>query len=448
MPVRTGRLVLGRAIALAALIAAVILCVVLLLNATSGGYEVRAIFSDAGQVVKGNEVQVGGVPVGSVDAVKLIDGGRQAELDLSIDGGEAPLHEGTTATIRNPSLTDVAGRYVALVPGPNNAPEIKSGGEIPTEDTTEIVDLDQLLNSLNPPVVRALSQVVHSSEIAAHGRGKPLAAAIHSLNPALSRSAAMFGELDRDQAAFRTLVSSSSQLVHTLASHDSEITAGSQAATTALRAIAGQRAALASSIAEAPPTLRRAIPTLASVRGLLRDTDPALREAMPVASGLSELLPRLQPATTHLDAVLPELRALVSAPGTDNDLTDLLRRFPQIADQGVPLLGDLTDTVAAARPVLAEARPYAPDFTSGIVAGFGGSSGGYYDANGEYARISFVGGPFSLVGLPHASTGFGQVRSGAVERCPGGANYPVIDRSNPFVPPNVSCDPGLAGSAP
>src|SRR4029079_13921932 len=124
MPVTTGRLVFGRVIAIAALLAAVVLCVILLLNATSGGYEVHAIVSDAGQLLKGNQVQVGGVPVGSVDGIHLRNGGREAELDLSIGDGEAPLHQGTTLTIRNPSLTDVAGRYVALTPGPNSAPEI------------------------------------------------------------------------------------------------------------------------------------------------------------------------------------------------------------------------------------------------------------------------------------------------------------------------------------
>src|SRR5690348_3348564 len=114
MPVTTGRLVFGRAMAVAALIAAALFCAYLLLSSGSG-YTVRALVSDAGQITTGNEVQVGGVPVGSVEAVKLRDGGRSAELDLSIDGDEVPLHEGTTATIRNPSLTSIAGRYVSLV---------------------------------------------------------------------------------------------------------------------------------------------------------------------------------------------------------------------------------------------------------------------------------------------------------------------------------------------
>jgi phospholipid/cholesterol/gamma-HCH transport system substrate-binding protein len=433
--------------AVAALIAAALLCLYLLLSA-SGGYQVRAIVTDAGQLVKGNEVQVGGVPVGSVDGIKLRDGGRSAELDLSIHGSEAPLHEGTTATIRNPSLTSVAGRYVSLVPGPNSAPEIPDGGEIPTADTTEIVDLDQLLNSLDPSTVADLSQVIHGSAEASRGRGRQVAAAIHSLNPALSRSADVLGQLDSDQHSLGQLVTNGSQVVNTLAQHGRELTAGTAAASSALNAIASREQQLSSVLSEAPPTLRRTIPTLASVRGLLRRLDPALGEARPVATGLARLLPRLQPAARRLRVVLPQLRSVISSPAPDDDATDLLRRLPQLADQAVPLLGDATGAVGDARPLLTELRPYAPDLTGGIVAGFGGSSGGYYDANGEYARISFVGGPFSITGLPKLSSGFGAVRSGAAQRCPGGANYPALDHSNPFVDTGVSCQPDLAGSAP
>jgi phospholipid/cholesterol/gamma-HCH transport system substrate-binding protein len=239
-----------------------------------------------------------------------------------------------------------------------------------------------------------------------------------------------------------------SRVVKTLAQHGDELTSGTAAASSALNAIAGRQQELASLLAEAPPTLERAVPTLASVRGLLRRLDPALTEARPVAAGVSRLLPRLRPATNRLRDVLPELRSLVSSPAPDDDATDLLRRLPQLADQGVPLLGDLTGVLHGARPLLAELRPYAPDFTGGIVAGFGGSSGGYYDSNGEYARISFVGGPFSAVGLPKLSDGLGAVRSGAVEKCPGGANYPALDHSNPFVDQGVQCQPDLAGSTP
>lgn len=448
MPIRTGRLVFGRVLAIAALITALLLCLYLLLRGASDGYTVRALASDAGQLVKGNEVQVGGVPVGSVKSVTLDEDDRLAELELSVNDEMAPLHEGTTATIRNPSLTSVAGRYVALVPGPNDAPEISDGGEIPTEDTGEIVDLDQLLNSLDPRTVGALSQVVRGSADAANGRGKQLAAAIESLNPALSRSAVALGEVTRDQRALERLVVNTAGIAETLAARRDAVAGGTAAAGEALTAIADQSAQLSSALAKAPPALREAIPTLASVRGLLADLDPAVSEARPVARGLSRLLPALRPASSRLRGVLPELRALVRSPGPDDDATDLLVRLPQLAGEGVPLLSDLTRVLGEARPVLQEVRPYIPELTSGIVAGFGGSSGGYYDANGHYARISFLGGPFSLAGLPRLSSGLGEITSGAAERCPGGANYPVSDGSNPFVDTGVECEPSLAGSGP
>ena len=447
MPIRTGRLVFGRVIAIAALAATALLCIYLLLNA-SGGYHVKAIVEDAGQLVKGGQVKVGGVPVGSIDDIKLRDNGRRAELDLSIDDSEAPLHEGTTATIRNPSLTSVAGRYLVLIPGPNSNEEIPDGGEIPAEDTTPIVDLDQLLNSFTPDVVAGLNQVIKGSAEASSGRGKALADAIHSLNPALSRSAVALSEIDADQAALKRLVVSSSEIVNTLAAHGTEITRGNTAAVASLRAIASERQALASTLSEAPPTLRRAIPTLASVRGLLSDLRPALREAQPVARGVSKLLPTLRPTTASLRRVLPGLHALVASPGANNDATDLLRGLPPLANEGVPLLRDLTGLLDESKPVLSELRAYAPDFTGGIMAGFGGGSGGYYDANGAYARIAFLGGPFSLAGLPHLSGNLGQIRADATERCPGGANYPVADGSNPFIDGGVQCDPDFSGKAP
>jgi phospholipid/cholesterol/gamma-HCH transport system substrate-binding protein len=448
MPVNVGRLVFGRILAIAAFVLAIFLCFVLLLNAASDEYTVRAVVSDAGQLVEGNEIQVGGVPVGSVKSIEVSEDKRAAELELSVNDEFAPLHEGTTATIRNPSLTSVAGRYVSLIPGPNDAPEIRDDGEIPTEDTTEIVDLDQVLNALDPRTVRALSQVVHGSAEASSGRGRQLARAIESLNPALSRSAVALGELSRDQGALEQLVVSTAQVSGALASRRDQVASGTAAASQALGAIAAERERLSSSLAKAPPTLRRAVPTLASVRGLLSDLEPAVPEARPLARGLSDLLPRLRPVSAALRGLLPELRTVVRAPGADNDATELLGRLPQLSGQAVPLLGDLTDTVREARPVLSELRPYLPDLTGGIVGGFGGSEAGYYDANGAYARISFVGGPFSVVGLPRLFTRIGAVRSGATERCPGAANYPVPDGSNPFVDGGVQCTPDLAGSTP
>ena len=95
--------------------------------AGSDTYSVKATFQTAGQLVNGNEVQIGGKPVGKVTAIELTENG-QAEVEMEVDSDFKPLHEGTKAVVRVGSLSGIAGRYVSLTPGPNDAEEIDDGG--------------------------------------------------------------------------------------------------------------------------------------------------------------------------------------------------------------------------------------------------------------------------------------------------------------------------------
>jgi hypothetical protein len=97
-------------------------------------------------------------------------------------------------------------------------------------------------------------------------------------------------------------------------------------------------------------------------------------------------------------------------------------------------------------PILAGLRPYAPDLVAGFFNAFGGSTGGYYDANGHYARISSVlsGGPTGLTGLLGLLGGITGSRSpltgartGLLSRCPGGGAPPAGAGGNPWTMPNL-----------
>src|SRR5207253_9783395 len=114
----------------------------------SGGssYQVKAIFSNASQIVSGDLVQVSGTSIGSDSDIELTPNG-QAELTLTINNSTyQPLHEGTHAVVRQASLSGIANRYVDLDLGPGTAPPIPNGGEISTAQTTAAVDLDELFN--------------------------------------------------------------------------------------------------------------------------------------------------------------------------------------------------------------------------------------------------------------------------------------------------------------
>src|SRR6201990_1135894 len=134
----------ARGVALLALVAVIaVVAVVLLRGGDSTTYRLR--FHDAGQLVKDDDVQVGGRRVGSVRAIRLTDD-NQAEVEIAVGDDFAPLHKGTTATIRATSLSGIANRYVALTPGANSRPKLPAGTLLRADSTTSIVDLDQLFD--------------------------------------------------------------------------------------------------------------------------------------------------------------------------------------------------------------------------------------------------------------------------------------------------------------
>ena len=139
---------LSRALATLALVLAVAILAWLLVLRGSPGHEYTFVFENAGQLVRDNDVQVGGRRVGSIKEIELTDD-NQAAVTVEVEEPFAPLREGTEATIRLTSLSGIANRYIALAMGPGDAPELDDGAVLGTDSTTAVVDLDQLFNTLD-----------------------------------------------------------------------------------------------------------------------------------------------------------------------------------------------------------------------------------------------------------------------------------------------------------
>ena len=160
---------IGRVAVIGALVASVALVALLLFGGGSNGYAVKARFINAGQLVKGNPVQVGGVPVGSVSGIKITPDG-QAEIEMSINGDHAPLRRGTRAAIRQFSQSGLANRYIDLKLPPDTDKTIADGGVIDTDSTVTQVDLDELYNTLDDETRLSLQNFFKGS--ARQWRGK------------------------------------------------------------------------------------------------------------------------------------------------------------------------------------------------------------------------------------------------------------------------------------
>jgi phospholipid/cholesterol/gamma-HCH transport system substrate-binding protein len=443
---------LARSLAIAGVIAAIVLVAVVLFSG-SNSYEVTAEFQNASQLVTGNLVEVGGRSVGKVNDISLEDNGL-AKIRMSLDGDFAPLHEGTTATIRSNSLSGIANRYVSLQPGPDSAPKIADGGRIRVDQTVSTVDLDQIFNTLDPATRRGLQQIIQGSAQQLQGKGKLANQSLRYLSPALSTTSQVTAELARDQVEFARFVRDTSGVVTTLASRRNDLSQliGNANATT--QAIGDENVSLNQALGVLPHTLRQANTTFVNLNSTLNDLDVLVNTSKPATKNLAKFFSKLRPLVRDANPTIRDLRLLINSGGPNNDLIDLLTKQPKLANLAK---SDFPRTIAALRkgqPVVEYLRPYAPDFTGWLTKFAEGANP--YDANGHYARIQPVFNAFTLTdnaagsfltAAPNSQrlNGFQTHRQ---ERCPGGATQPAPDGSNPYAEATSQCDPSTTPPGP
>jgi phospholipid/cholesterol/gamma-HCH transport system substrate-binding protein len=416
-----------------------------------GGYRVHLTLDNAGQLVKGNQVKVGGRPVGLIQSIELQDDAR-ARIEVSIEDELAPLHQGSVMTLRATSLSGIANRYLALEPGRNDEPEIPDGGDVRAEDGREAVDLDQLLNTLDAQTQRDLQAFVRNAADAfadepstSEGEEATLVAArqanagLESLNPALSQSAETFRALMSDQEALERFIVRSAQVVEDVSARPEHLDPLVGNALGTVGALARESAALESSLRRLPPVLRKTNSTLVNLRATLGDVRPLVRDARPVAPLLSDAFDQLRPFARDARPVVGEARAVIDRAGTEADLLGVLERLVPLSRAAVPAFDSTVKTVEDALPIVREARPYGVDVIGGLINGFGGTTAGYYDANGHYVRISFQGSTVTLTGVgglvprPPELQGLTGFRTDLDKRCPGAGTQAAEDGSNPYL---------------
>ena len=445
-----------RLAALGALLVVAVLAVVLILGG-GGGYTVKAQFQNASQLVKGNLVQVGGVEVGEVKDIALTDDG-QAEVTLSIADDYAPLRRGTEITVRQASLSGVANRYLDLRMAPQRNPAIPDGSVIQATDTTTAVDLDQLFNTFDPDTRKALTGVVRGSGRQYAGRGDQMQAAIAYLNPSLSATSRLFRELNRDTRLFERFIVSSSQLVTDIADRRDDLAGLVDGLATTTTAIGSEKVALADAISQLPDFMRRANTTFLNLRATLDDLDPLVEDSKPVARKLRPFLAELRPLARDARPTLRDLQRLIRRKGSGNDLVELTRAQPELAEIAVDgieengqqregALPASTKAMNGSTPIFSHLRPYSVDFL-GWFDDF--SHTGVYDALGAVSRASPHASAFllangQLVPVPPElrAAAFENVATlGQNNRCPGAGEHPGADGSNPWKPtPDYNCDP-------
>lgn len=415
-------------------------------------HQYRVELADAGQLVKGDLVRVGGVQVGLVRGVGLGAADR-AIIDIDIDSDYGPLHQGSIVTIRAPGLTSVASRYVDVSPAPGFKPTLDEGATLPIDKTTSIVEIDQLFNTLEPKTRKGLAAWIKGSADWYEGKELEANRSAPELPKALSGLRGLAAQITRDDDVFRDFLVTTSQAMGTLSDHRTELTALVGNARTSARSLSADTSSLSSALTQLPPALRQGRRTMIALRPAIDDLERLADATGPATRELTPFLAQLRPVAERAVPTFARLRAMLAQPGKSNDLLDAMRDLPPLAALVEQTFPNAKQALRDGTPIFGHIRPYTPDLVAWTGA-FGGAMGAY-DANGHYARTMPVfdafslkddaaGGSFTPKLLSQRGAG-GGLSLGNLRRCPGSAAPAPADGSAPFVDggplANPDCDP-------
>ena len=425
--------ILARVAGVGALLVGIVL-IALVLFGGDKGYAYKLLFETGGQLVPGNQVLVGGQPIGTVDDISLTPN-AQAEVKITVDD---PLHEGTTAVIRATSLSGIANRYVSIAPGANSEPQIPEDATIPSTQTTSPVDIDQLFDTFNKKTREGLANFIQGQGAVYTDNAKAANKAYKFLAPGLQSTTRLLDELTRDQQTFSDFLVSGSRVLGSIAERRDDLAALTSNANQALGAIAQENDSFDRSLVALPPALRQANTTFVNLRAALDDLDPLIvATGAATQAGLTPFLRKLGTVSDESVPVFKNLGLVLHRDGPANDLVDTLGALPgaqRRASTAIPANIKALDT---SQPRIAELRPYTPDLLA-FLARFGQATSNY-DGNGHYLRVQPTGinlfrwnQTTNVLDPIPTSQQFADFDNGFFDRCPGGSTQP-ISGSNPFL---------------
>ncbi len=360
--------------------------VVVLLFGGDSGTSTSCCFETGGQLVKGNQVLVGGQPIGTVDEPHphRRRPGRGRRSPSTSRSTRAPRR--SSARPRSPASRTATSRSR---PGPNSDARAARRRHAQPENTTAPVDLDQLFNALDerdPDEPPEGDPGLGRRSTPATPRRR--ATAYKYFAPALQSTERLLAEVNRDQ---QTLLASSSSTAPTslgaVAERRDDLSALTENANVALGAIAAENESLDRSLAALPPFLRQADTTFVNLRAALDDLDPLVETSKRATKDLPEFLADLRPLARERRARSSrDLRTAVAKPGRRQrpDRRPPARcrrsrrsRTTRRASRSRRWTRPRT-TSSSPCPTCPSSSPSSPKL---------GQAAGYYDFDGHYLRV-------------------------------------------------------------
>jgi virulence factor Mce-like protein len=338
----------------------VLVAVFLAYNANNGlpfvpTYQLNVDVPSAANLVKGNEVRIGGTRVGVVDAItpkRLKDGGVIAELHMKLEQTVKPLPLDSTILVRPRSALGL--KYVEITKGTSTRgyPE---GGTVPVKQATPApVEFDDFLNTFDDKTRSAAQQQLLGFGNAFAGRGQDLHAAIQALDPLLRELRPAMANLSDDHTKLARLFQAlgrTSSIVAPVAETQAALFRNLDTTFNAFASVA--KPYLQDTISGGPPALDTAIRELPKQRPFLANSEGFFHDLRPGVKALSGA------ARDLADAFTVGTPALKRSVAFNKDLQPTFKALQNFAEDPLVALGikDLNATARIANPLLAFITP-------------------------------------------------------------------------------------------
>jgi phospholipid/cholesterol/gamma-HCH transport system substrate-binding protein len=392
---------------------------------SGGGYELKAVFANAQNIRAKSPVRISGVNVGEVtDVQHVVDSNGQGQnaavVTMDVKDSALPIRQDATLQLR-PRLFLEGNLFVDLHPGSPGAPELDSGSVVPENQTSQSVQFDQVLSSLDAPVRQDLQIFLKEfgGALDKYGGAQGFQESFRTSPAAFEYTSqvnqALLGTQPGDLAGF---VSNLDVVARELNANSSDLQGLIGNLNSVSGAFAAHQASLREAIIELPQTLAVGRPALFKLN----------RDFPPLRAFAREALPGVKSANRALDYANPwigQLRQLVSKPelrGLVNDLRPTIPGLASLSRASLPFLEQVRALSSCFNDVVIpwsntpipnnDSDPPAGKVYQETAYGFSGVAGESRsgDANGQEFRVLGGGGtntiaPFSTPDLPSQLTG-------------------------------------------
>lgn len=330
-------------------VSAAIVVAIVLIGATGGGdkHVIYAKFEDAGGILKNYNVKVGGVAAGKVTDISL-DAQDNAVVKMELEDGAFPIGTDATAKVRPVNL--LGEKYIDLEPGTLTEP-MADGATIPTSRTAVPVELDDVINVLDPDTRGRLRLLINETGVALLGRGTDFNKTLDELPRALDSAERVVTEIDDENDALERAIVSGDRVIAEVNAGRNDLADLVDSAADALETVADRRARLGETVRGAPQALASLRTTLTSLQGASTQLTPAARDLRTTAPSLATTLRRAPQFTKDArqtlrtaTAVAPRLEKLGrrTTPSL-KALRPTARRLAQFTSEVDPLLTTLDE---------------------------------------------------------------------------------------------------------